>query len=122
MRGYGSGSRLIFAAARAANVMVAFEGAVAGCIPSIKMLREGLAANRIEWIAGIVNGTSNFILSEMRAKGLPFDEVLESPSASAIAFSSDICSFPFTVKPPGFFTAPTTYTIPARVTLTMSPA
>ena len=66
----------IFAAAREANVMVAFEGAVSGCIPSIKVLREGLAANRIEWIAGIVNGTSNFILSEMRAKGLPFDEVL----------------------------------------------
>jgi homoserine dehydrogenase len=66
----------IFNAARAKNVMVAFEGAVSGCIPSIKVLREGLAANRIEWIAGIVNGTSNFILSEMRAKGLPFDAVL----------------------------------------------
>ncbi|GAC1540985.1 MAG: homoserine dehydrogenase [Candidatus Velthaea sp.] len=66
----------IFAAARANNVMVAFEGAVSGCIPTIKVLREGLAANRIEWIAGIVNGTSNFILSEMRAKGLPFAEVL----------------------------------------------
>jgi len=67
----------IFQAARAANVMVAFEGAVSGCIPSIKVLREGLAANRIEWIAGIVNGTSNFILSEMRAKGLPFDTALK---------------------------------------------
>jgi homoserine dehydrogenase len=67
----------IFQAAREANVMVAFEGAVSGCIPSIKVLREGLAANRIEWIAGIVNGTSNFILSEMRAKGLPFDDVLK---------------------------------------------
>ena len=66
----------IFQAARASNVMVAFEGAVSGCIPSIKVLREGLAANRIEWIAGIVNGTSNFILSEMRAKGLPFDTAL----------------------------------------------
>jgi len=66
----------IFAAAREHNVMVAFEGAVSGCIPTIKVLREGLAANRIEWIAGIVNGTSNFILSEMRAKGLPFAEVL----------------------------------------------
>ena len=66
----------IFAAARANNVMVAFEGAVSGCIPTIKVLREGLAANRIEWIAGIVNGTSNFILSEMRAKGLPFAEAL----------------------------------------------
>lgn len=66
----------IFKAAQARNVMVAFEGAVSGCIPSIKVLREGLAANRIEWIAGIVNGTSNFILSEMRAKGLPFDVAL----------------------------------------------
>jgi len=66
----------IFAAARTHNVMVAFEGAVSGCIPTIKVLREGLAANRIEWIAGIVNGTSNFILSEMRAKGLPFADVL----------------------------------------------
>jgi homoserine dehydrogenase len=56
----------IFAAARKRNVMVAFEGAVSGCIPTIKVLREGLAANRIEWIAGIINGTSNFILSEMR--------------------------------------------------------
>lgn len=66
----------IFAAASARQVMIAFEGAVSGCIPTIKVLREGLAANRIEWIAGIVNGTSNFILSEMRAKGLPFDDVL----------------------------------------------
>jgi homoserine dehydrogenase len=57
-------------------VMIAFEGAVSGCIPTIKALREGLSANRIEWIAGIINGTSNFILSEMRAKGLPFAEVL----------------------------------------------
>ena len=66
----------IFAAAHAKNVMVAFEGAVSGCIPSIKVLREGLAANRIEWIAGIVNGTTNFILSEMRSKGLSFEAVL----------------------------------------------
>jgi homoserine dehydrogenase len=66
----------IFAAAREHNVMVAFEAAVAGCIPTIKALREGLAANRIEWIAGIINGTCNFILSEMRAKGLAFDDVL----------------------------------------------
>ena len=58
------------------NVIVAFEAAVAGCIPTIKALREGLAANRIEWIAGIINGTCNFILSEMRAKGLPFETVL----------------------------------------------
>jgi homoserine dehydrogenase len=66
----------IFAAASARNVMVAFEGAVSGCIPTIKALREGLSANRIEWIAGIINGTSNFILSEMRAKGLPFADAL----------------------------------------------
>ena len=66
----------IFAAARQQNVIVAFEAAVAGCIPTIKALREGLAANRIEWIAGIINGTCNFILSEMRAKGLAFDVVL----------------------------------------------
>jgi homoserine dehydrogenase len=66
----------IFAAASARGVMVAFEAAVAGCIPTIKVLREGLVANRIEWIAGIVNGTSNFILSEMRSKGLPFAQAL----------------------------------------------
>jgi homoserine dehydrogenase len=67
----------IFAAAQKKGVMVAFEGAVAGGIPIIKALREGLSANRIEWIAGIINGTSNFILSEMRDKGLPFATVLE---------------------------------------------
>ena len=67
----------IFAAAQKKGVMVAFEGAVAGGIPIIKALREGLTANRIEWIAGIINGTSNFILSEMRDKGLPFDVVLK---------------------------------------------
>ena len=66
----------IFAAAQKKGVMVAFEGAVAGGIPIIKALREGLTANRIEWIAGIINGTSNFILSEMRDKGLAFDTVL----------------------------------------------
>jgi len=66
----------IFAAAQKKSVMVAFEAAVCGGIPIIKALREGLAANRIEWIAGIINGTSNFILSEMRDKGLPFDTVL----------------------------------------------
>lgn len=66
----------IFAAAGRRNVIVAFEGAVSVCIPIIKALREGLTANRIEWIAGIINGTSNFILTEMRAKGLPFNEVL----------------------------------------------
>lgn len=66
----------IFAAARAKGVMVAFEAAVAGGIPIIKALREGLTANRIEWIAGIINGTTNFILSEMRDKGLDFATVL----------------------------------------------
>ena len=67
----------IFAAAHAKGVMVAFEAAVAGGIPIIKALREGLTANRIEWIAGIINGTTNFILSEMRDKGLDFDDVLK---------------------------------------------
>ncbi|MEK6685773.1 MAG: homoserine dehydrogenase [Pseudomonadota bacterium] len=67
----------IFAAARAKGVIVAFEAAVAGGIPIIKALREGLTANRITWIAGIINGTANFILSEMREKGLPFDQVLD---------------------------------------------
>ncbi len=67
----------IFAAAQKRGVMVAFEAAVAGGIPIIKALREGLTANRIEWIAGIINGTTNFILSEMRDKGLPFEAVLE---------------------------------------------
>jgi homoserine dehydrogenase len=67
----------IFAAAQKANVMVAFEGAVGGGIPIIKSLREGLTANRIEWIAGIINGTSNFILSEMRDKGSSFGDVLK---------------------------------------------
>ena len=67
----------IFAAAQAKGVMVAFEGAVAVSIPIIKALREGLSANRIEWVAGIINGTTNFILSEMRDKGLGFGEVLK---------------------------------------------
>ncbi|MEO5771673.1 MAG: homoserine dehydrogenase [Burkholderiaceae bacterium] len=67
----------IFAAARERGVMVAFEAAVAGGIPIIKALREGLTANRIEWVAGIINGTTNFILSEMRAKGLDFQVVLK---------------------------------------------
>ena len=66
----------IFAAAHAQGVMVAFEAAVADGIPIIKALREGLTANRIEWIAGIINGTSNFILSEMRSKGSSFSAVL----------------------------------------------
>ena len=67
----------IFAAAQKKGVTVAFEAAVAGGIPIIKALREGLTANRIEWIAGIINGTTNFILSEMRDKGLAFDVVLK---------------------------------------------
>ncbi len=67
----------IFAAARDKGVMVAFEAAVAGGIPIIKAVREGLTANRIQWIAGIINGTTNFILSEMRDKGLAFDVVLK---------------------------------------------
>ena len=67
----------IFAAAHAKGVMVAFEAAVAGGIPIIKSLREGLTANRIQWIAGIINGTTNFILSEMRSKGLDFSVVLK---------------------------------------------
>jgi homoserine dehydrogenase len=67
----------IFAAAQKQGVMIAFEAAVAGGIPIIKALREGLSANRIQWLAGIINGTTNFILSEMRDKGLAFDEVLK---------------------------------------------
>ena len=67
----------IFAAASAKGVMVAFEAAVAGGIPIIKALREGLTANRIQWLAGIINGTTNFILSEMRDKGLDFDAALQ---------------------------------------------
>ena len=66
----------IFAAAQKKGVMVAFEASVAGGVPIIKALREGLAANRIEWIAGIINGTSNFILSEMRDRGIAFSDAL----------------------------------------------
>ena len=75
----------IFAAAHAKGVMVAFEAAVAGGIPIIKALREGLTANRIEWIAGIINGTSNFILSEMRARGASFETVLKEAQARGYA-------------------------------------
>src|SRR5450830_434607 len=82
--GYGLAKALIathgneiFKAAQEKGVMVAFEAAVAGGIPIIKALREGLTANRIQWIAGIINGTTNFILSEMRDKGLDFDVVLK---------------------------------------------
>ncbi len=75
----------IFAAAREQGVTVAFEAAVAGGIPIIKALREGLAANRIEWAAGIINGTGNFILSEMRDKGREFDDVLAEAQALGYA-------------------------------------
>lgn len=67
----------IFEAAQEQGVMVAFEAAIAGGIPIVKAVREGLTANRIEWVAGIINGTTNFILSEMRDKGLDFDVVLK---------------------------------------------
>jgi len=67
----------IFAAAQAKGVNVAFEAAVAGGIPIIKSLREGLSANHIEWLAGIINGTGNFILTEMRDKGRDFEDVLQ---------------------------------------------
>jgi homoserine dehydrogenase len=75
----------IFAAAQEKGVMVAFEAAVAGGIPIIKSLREGLTANRIQWIAGIINGTTNFILSEMRDKGLDFEVVLKEAQALGYA-------------------------------------
>ena len=75
----------IFAAARRKGVIVAFEAAVAGGIPIIKALREGLTANRIEWVAGIINGTTNFILSEMRAKGLDFAQALQQAQALGYA-------------------------------------
>ena len=75
----------IFAAASRKGVMVMFEAAVAGGIPIIKSLREGLSANRIQWIAGIINGTTNFILSEMRDKGLDFDVVLKQAQALGYA-------------------------------------
>ena len=75
----------IFKAAAAKGVIVAFEAAVAGGIPIIKALREGLTANRIEWLAGIINGTTNFILSEMRDKGLPFADVLKEAQALGYA-------------------------------------
>jgi homoserine dehydrogenase len=75
----------IFAAAQKKGVMVAFEAAVAGGVPIIKALREGLTANRIEWIAGIINGTSNFILSEMRERGLAFAAALKDAQARGYA-------------------------------------
>lgn len=75
----------IFAAAKAKGVTVAFEAAVAGGIPIIKSIREGLAANNIEWLAGIINGTTNFILTEMRDKGRAFDDVLKEAQALGYA-------------------------------------
>ncbi len=75
----------IFAAAQKKRVIVAFEASVAGGIPIIKALREGLTANRIEWIAGIINGTTNFILSGMREKGLDFDTVLKEAQSLGYA-------------------------------------
>lgn len=75
----------IFAAAREKGVVVAFEAAVAGGIPIIKAIREGLSANKIQWIAGIINGTGNFILTEMRDKGRDFDDVLKEAQALGYA-------------------------------------
>lgn len=75
----------IFAAARATGMMVGFEAAVAGGIPIIKAIREGLAGNRLEWVAGIINGTANFILTEMRGKGRDFPEVLAEAQALGYA-------------------------------------
>lgn len=75
----------IFAAAHAAGVIVAFEAAVSGGIPIIKAIREGLAANHIDWLAGIINGTGNFILTEMRDKGRSFEDVLQQAQALGYA-------------------------------------
>jgi homoserine dehydrogenase len=75
----------IFAAAHKQGVVVAFEAAVAGGIPIIKAVREGLAANQIEWVAGIINGTGNFILSEMREEGRGFEDVLKEAQALGYA-------------------------------------
>ncbi len=75
----------IFAAAKARGVVVAFEAAVAGGIPIIKSIREGLSANRIEWLAGIINGTGNFILTEMEKKGREFSDVLAEAQALGYA-------------------------------------
>ena len=75
----------IFAAAQEKNVMVAFEASVAGGIPIIKAIREGLSANKIDWLAGIINGTGNFILTEMRDKGRAFEDVLSEAQALGYA-------------------------------------
>jgi homoserine dehydrogenase len=86
----------IFEAASAKGVMVAFEAAVAGGIPIIKAIREGLTANRIEWVAGIINGTTNYILSEMRQRGLSFEQALSQAQQLGYAEadpSSDVEGF-----------------------------
>jgi len=75
----------IFAKAQEKGVMVAFEAAVAGGIPIIKAIREGLAGNQIQWLAGIINGTGNFILTEMKDKGRDFDDVLKEAQALGYA-------------------------------------
>ncbi len=75
----------IFARAREKGVIVAYEAAVAGGIPVIKAIREGLSANRINWLAGIINGTGNFILTEMREKGRAFEDVLKEAQALGYA-------------------------------------
>ena len=75
----------IFEAAKNKGVMIGFEAAVAGGIPIIKSLREGLTANRIQWVAGIINGTTNFILTEMREKGLSFEAALQEAQALGYA-------------------------------------
>src|SRR5262249_3520435 len=75
----------IFKAAQQKGVMVGFEASVGGGIPILKAVRDGLAANRIDWIAGIINGTSNFILSEMRDKGISFDTALKDAQARGYA-------------------------------------
>jgi len=81
----------IFAAAQAKGVNVAFEAAVAGGIPIIKILREGLSANHIEWLAGIINGTGNYILTEMHDKGRDFEDVLQE--AQALGYAEDDPTF-----------------------------
>ena len=75
----------VFARAQEKGVMVAFEAAVAGGIPIIKSLREGLSANRIEWVAGIINGTCNYILTRMENDGLDFSDVLRDAQALGYA-------------------------------------
>ena len=80
----------IFARAQEKGVMVAFEAAVAGGIPIIKAIREGLAGNRIQWLAGIINGTGNFILTEMRDKGRDFDDVLREAQALGYAEANPV--------------------------------